>query len=157
MLSELQNLVPTKKEKQLQVFINQLTNELYNNEKIEVDSKKLLELLSYLTSNENISKQMESAVEDIHRRTIDILNKKQTEKFKDYIKYLEENSIPKQKIKDLLKEIEEEYNKVQEQFDCIWNKKSKNNYDRYKLQELSAMQQELGFILGKLEQLLEDK
>lgn len=101
MLNELQNLVPTKKEKQLQVFINQLTNELYNNEKIEVDSKKLLELLSYLTSNENISKQIESAVEDIHRRTIDILNKKQTEKFKDYIKYLEENSIPKQKMKEL--------------------------------------------------------
>lgn len=102
MLNELQNLVLTKKEKQLQVFINQLTNELYNNEKIEVDSKKLLELLSYLTSNENISKQMESAVEDIHRRTTDILNKKQTEKFKDYIKYLEENSIPKQKVKDVL-------------------------------------------------------
>lgn len=102
MLNELQNLALTKKEKQLQVFINQLTNELYNNEKIEVDSKKLLELLSYLTSNENISKQMESAVEDIHRRTTDILNKKQTEKFKDYIKYLEENSIPKQKVKDVL-------------------------------------------------------
>lgn len=65
--------------------------------------------------------------------------------------------IPKQKVKDVLTEIQEEYNKVQEQFDCIWNKKSKNNYDRYKLQELSAMQQELGFILGKLEQLLEDK
>ena len=59
--------------------------------------------------------------------------------------------IPKQKVKDLLKEIEKEHNKVQEQFDCIWNKKSKDNYDRYKLQELSAMQQELGFILGKLE------
>ena len=59
--------------------------------------------------------------------------------------------IPKQKVKDLLKEIEKEHNKVQEQFDCIWNKKSKDNYDRYKLQKLSAMQQELGFILGKLE------
>ena len=112
MLSELQNLVPTKKEKQLQVFINQLTNELYNNEKIEVDSKKLLELLSYLTSNENISKQMESAVEDIHRRTIDILNKKQTEKFKDYIKYLEENSIPKQKVKEKLERIEDYFDRL---------------------------------------------
>lgn len=65
--------------------------------------------------------------------------------------------IPKQKVKDVLTEIQEEYNKVQEQFDCIWNKKSKDNYDRYKLQELSAMQQELGFILGKLEKILEDK
>ena len=69
---------------------------------------------------------------------------------------LKQNSIPKQKVKDILNEIQEEYDKVQEQFDCIWNKKSKDNYDRYKLQELSAMQQELGFILGKFEKLLEE-
>ena len=53
-----------------------------------------------------------------------------------------EECIPKQKVKDILNEIQEEYDKVQEQFDCIWNKKSKDNYDRYKLRELSAMQQE---------------
>lgn len=67
-----------------------------------------------------------------------------------------EECIPKQKVKDILNEIQEEYDKVQEQFDCIWNKKSKDNYDRYKLQELSAMQQALGFILGKFEKLLEE-
>ena len=67
-----------------------------------------------------------------------------------------EECIPKQKVIDIVKQIQEEYNKVQEQFDCIWNKKSKDNYDRYKLQELSAMQQELGFILGKFEKLLEE-
>ena len=66
------------------------------------------------------------------------------------------DGIPKQKVKDILNEIQEEYDKVQEQFDCIWDKKSKDNYDRYKLQELSAMQQELGFILGKFEELLEE-
>ena len=65
--------------------------------------------------------------------------------------------IPKQKVKVLLKEIQEEYNEVQEQFDCIWNKKSKDDYDRYKLQEFSTMQQQLGFFIGKLEELLEDK
>ena len=70
--------------------------------------------------------------------------------------YIKENYIPTQKVKDILNEIQEEYDKVQEQFDCIWNKKSKDNYDRYKLQELSAMQQELGFILGKFEKLLEE-
>ena len=67
-----------------------------------------------------------------------------------------EECIPKQKVKDILNEIQEEYDKVQEQFDCIWDKKIKDNYDRYKLQELSAMQQELGFILGKFEELLEE-
>lgn len=70
---------------------------------------------------------------------------------------LKDNSIPVQKVKDLLTEIQEEYNKVQEQFDCIWNKKSKDNYDRYKLQEFSTMQQQLGFFIGKLEEMLEDK
>ena len=73
-----------------------------------------------------------------------------------YKHYKQFESIPKQKVKDILTEIQEEYNKVQEQFDCIWNKKSKDDYDRYKLQELSAMQQQLGFILGKLEELLEE-
>ena len=70
--------------------------------------------------------------------------------------YIKENYIPTQKVKDILNEIQEEYNKLEEQFDCIWDKKSKDNYDRYKLQELSAIQQELGFILGKLEELLEE-
>ena len=67
-----------------------------------------------------------------------------------------ENSIPRQKVKDIAKQIQEEYDKVQEKFDSIWDKKSKDNYDRYKLQELSAMQQELGFVLGKFEELLEE-
>lgn len=70
--------------------------------------------------------------------------------------YIKGNYIPKQKVKDILNEIQEEYNKLEEQFDCIWDKKSKDNYDRYKLQELSAMQQELGFVLGKFEELLEE-
>lgn len=70
---------------------------------------------------------------------------------------LKDNSIPVQKVKDLLTEIQEEYNEVQEQFDCIWNKKSKDDYDRYKLQEFSTMQQQLGFFIGKLEEMLEEK
>ena len=82
---------------------------------------------------------------------------KRKDMFVEMAKEVIENSIPKQKIKDLLTEIQEEYNKVQEQFDCIWNKKSKDDYDRYKLQEFSTMQQQLGFFIGKLEELLEDK
>lgn len=74
----------------------------------------------------------------------------------EYKHYKQFDSIPKQKVIDIAKQIQEEYNKVQEQFDCIWNKKSKDNYERYKLQELSAVQQELGFILGKFEKLLEE-
>lgn len=86
MLNEYKNLVPTEKEMKIQIFINELINELYNNEKIEVDSKKLLELLSYLTSNENISTQMKSATEYKNRRIVDILHKKEVEHLKKYIK-----------------------------------------------------------------------
>ena len=81
---------------------------------------------------------------------------KRKDMFLQMAKEVIENSIPTQKVKDILNEIQEEYNKLEEQFDCIWDKKSKDNYDRYKLQELSAMQQELVFILGKFEELLEE-
>ena len=67
MLNELQNLVPSEKEMRLQLFINQLINDLYNNEKIEVDSKRLLELLSYLTrmGGQTMTKEQEEAIERI--------------------------------------------------------------------------------------------
>lgn len=105
MLNELQNLVPSEKEQRLQVFVNQLINDLYNNKKIEVDSEKLLELLSYLTSDENIATQMKSCVEVQNRRITDILHKKEVEHLKKYIEYFKENSIPKQKVKYKIKEL----------------------------------------------------
>lgn len=109
MLSEYENLVPTEKEMELRVFINQLTNDLYNNKKIEVNSKKLLELLSYLTSNENMSTQMKSALEYQNSRITDILHKKEVDHLKEHIKYLEENSIPVQKVKNKIEELKKEY------------------------------------------------
>lgn len=101
MLVEEGNLVPSEKEVKLQIFINQLIIDLYDNEKIEVDSEKLLELLSYLTSDENISTQMKSCVEVQNRRITDILHKKEVEHLKKYIEYLKENSIPKQKVEEI--------------------------------------------------------
>lgn len=95
----------------------------------------------------NLQKRIQELEEDNKRKDM----------FVEMAKEVIENSILKQKIKDLLTEIQEEYNKVQEQFDCIWNKKSKDDYDRYKLQEFSTMQQQLGFFIGKLEELLEEK
>lgn len=106
MLNEYQNLVPSEKEMKLRVFINQLTNDLYNNEKIEIDSRNLLELLSYLTSNENISTQMKSALEYQNSRITDILHKKEVDHLKEYIKYLEEHSIPVQKVNDEIEKYE---------------------------------------------------
>ena len=145
MLSEYLNLVPTEKEMRLQVYINQIINDLYNNEKIEVDSKRLLELLSYLTSDENISTQMRSAIGYQHRIISDGLNKKQVEKFKDYIKYIEENSISKKKVKDILKELNQEYIKIDKSIDI-----HKKSDDRGKVDCL----QMISWLEGKLEELL---
>lgn len=95
-------------------------------------------------------------------KTLDELNEFNERCREKYMKKVEgyENDkkdyVPRQKVKDIAKQVQKEYDKVQEQFDCIWEKKIKDNYDRYKLQELSAMQQELGFILGKFEELLEE-
>ena len=95
-------------------------------------------------------------------KTLDELNEFNERCREKYMKRVEgygndkKDYVARQKVKDIAKQIQEEYDKVQEQFDCIWNKKSKDNYDRYKIQELSAMQQELGFILGKFEELLEE-
>lgn len=121
MLNELQNLVPSEKEQRLQVFVNQLINDLYNNKKIEVDSEKLLELLSYLTSDENISTQMKSCVEVQNRRMTDILHKKEVKHLKKYIEYLKENYIPKQKVLEEIDQVLEAFRKVEFNRVTTWN------------------------------------
>ena len=131
---------------------------------IEDDIKKLNKFNEY----ENAVVLSEEALYEIQEAIEHILSEREQDKAR--IKELEEelysankiveeytDSIPKQKVKYITKQIQEEYDKVQEQFDCIWNKKSKDDYDRYKLQEFSTMQQQLGFFIGKLEELLEEK
>lgn len=112
MLNELKNLIPTEQEIKLSAYIHNLINDLYYNEKIEVNSKELLELLSYLTSSDNISTQMRSAVAIQNSRIVDILHKKEVEHLKKYIKYLEKNSIPKQKVKEGLEDIENYFDRL---------------------------------------------
>lgn len=131
----------------------------------DLKAKGFIEGYKQIKNNASIIKSIDK---DFFFELVDFLLEER-EQDKARIKELEEDlysankiineyldGIPKQKVKDIAKQIQEEYDKVQEQFDCIWDKKSKDNYDRYKLQELSAIQQELGFILGKLEELLEE-
>lgn len=105
MLNELENLIATEKEKKLNVYIHNLINDLYYNEKIEVNSKELLELLSYLTSNANISIQMKSAIAYQNRNIEYVLHKKEVEILQERIKYLEDNSIPKETIENKLNKL----------------------------------------------------
>ena len=120
-------------------IVNTLTE--YGRKAIKQNVKKLQKRIKEL--EEENKKYTIKLTDEEYRRVIEIAQEDIKKQFE-------------QKVKDVLIEIREEYDKAQEQFDIIWDKKSKDNHDRYKLQELSAMQQELGFILGKLE-LLEEK
>lgn len=116
MLFENENLVPTEKERKLQIYIYQLVNDLCGNEKIEVNSKDLLELLSYLTSSEEISSEMKTATEYRHRNIVDGLHKKEVDMLKKRLKQLEEENtewrgkylIELAKVSDLEKELQRE-------------------------------------------------
>ena len=119
MLFEEENLIPSETERKLQIYIEQLINDLYEKEKIEVNSKKLLELLSYLTSNENISTEMKTATEYQNRKITDILHKKEVEQLKKYIKYLEQNSAEIKQKNTELAEKNAEIEKLNRQIDLM--------------------------------------
>lgn len=87
------------------------------------------------------------------------------EKYKKRIKELEEenyvqkialleNSIPKQKVKEILIEIQEEYNKLDKEIDKQIKDKNK---DYYKCKENIAIMQTLAYCRDKFEGLLEEK
>ena len=67
---------------------------------------------------------------------------------------LKDNSIPVQKVKDLLTEIQEEYNKLDKEIDKQIKDKNK---DYYKCKENIAIMQTLAYCRDKFEELLEDK
>ena len=66
----------------------------------------------------------------------------------------EEKFIPKQKVKEILIEIQEEYNKLDKEIDKQIKDKNK---DYYKCKENIAIMQTLAYCRDKLEELLEDK
>lgn len=67
---------------------------------------------------------------------------------------LKDNSIPVQKVKDLLTEIQEEYNKLDKEIDKQIKDKNK---DYYKCKENIAIMQTLAYCRDKFEELLEEK
>ena len=72
-------------------------------------------------------------------------------KFEEYMKEF----IPKQKVKEILIEIQEEYNKLDKE---IIDKQIKDkNKDYYKCKENIAIMQTLAYCRDKFERLLEDK
>lgn len=69
-------------------------------------------------------------------------------------KSIDENYIPKQKVKNILTEIQEAFNKLDKETDKQIKAKDK---DYYKCKENIAIMQTLAYCRDKIEELLEDK
>lgn len=66
---------------------------------------------------------MKTATECCNRNITDILHKKEVDKLKNEIKYMEKNYIPKQKVKEELEEAEKEnepYEKYNKESRAYW-------------------------------------
>ena len=81
---------------------------------------------------------MKTATECCNRNITDILHKKEVDKLKNEIKYMEKNYIPKQKVKDKKEELKKDYE----------DSKDENGETEYYHPD---------YTIRKLEELLEDK
>lgn len=85
MIKELEKLIPTEKEIKLQIYIEKLLNGLFNNNELKVNSNELLELLSYLTSEGNISTSMRISIAYENKHIQNYLNKERESYLKEII------------------------------------------------------------------------
>ena len=127
--------------------------------KIDDDINKLNKFCEY----EDAVVLCEEALYEIQEAIERILSEREQDKAR--IKELEEenyvqkvalleNSIPKQKVKEILIEIQEEYNKLDKEIDKQIKDKNK---DYYKCKENIAIMQRLAYCRDKFEGLLEEK
>lgn len=71
------------------------------------------------------------------------------------INKLEENYIPKSLVRDLLKELNNEYIKQEEIFNKHFEKENRDMQDYYIQKEATNIMQEISWLEGKIEELLE--
>ncbi len=119
------------------------------------DLDGIQDLSIYVNALENIlaeREQMLKAINTVEKEKSDWIKAYQEEKDKQFNILI--NSIPKQKIKDLLTEIQEEYNKLDKEIDKQIKDKNK---DYYKCKENIAIMQTLAYCRDKFEGLLEEK
>lgn len=74
-----------------------------------------------------------------------------------HFKYIDmvENYIPKSKVRDLLKELNNEYIKQEEIFNKHFEKENRDMQDYYIQKEATNIMQEISWLEGKIEELLE--
>lgn len=115
-------------------------------------NKDTLEVANELENLLAEREQMLKAINTVEKEKGDWIKAYQEEKDKQFNILI--NSIPKQKIKDLLTEIQEEYNKLDKEIDKQIKDKNK---DYYKCKENIAIMQTLAYCRDKFEGLLEEK
>ena len=81
---------------------------------------------------------------------------KYTKAFKTVLEELN-NSIPKQYIQDILKELNNEYIKIEKIFDEPFKKENRDMQDYYTQKEAVGIMQTISWLEGRLEELLEGK
>ena len=116
----------------------------------------------YCDGSKNVAYSMQNILAEREQmlKTINTVEKEKGEWIKAYQEEKDKqfniliNSIPKQKIKDLLTEIQEEYNKLDKEIDKQIKDKNK---DYYKCKENIAIMQTLAYCRDKFEGLLEEK
>ena len=116
-----------------------ISEEMYNQQQINEEHQKL-------------NGELRQAINTVEKEKSDWIKAYQEEKDKQFNILI--NSIPKQKIKDLLTEIQEEYNKLDKEIDKQIKDKNK---DYYKCKENIAIMQTLAYCRDKFEGLLEEK
>lgn len=105
MLNEFEKIIPTNKEMEIQFYINNLLEELFKNKEVTVNSKKLIELLSYLTGERNISSSMKSALENKNKNIQNYIYKEKENHLKEIIENQAKIIKEKDKIINLMGEV----------------------------------------------------
>lgn len=105
MLNEFEKIIPTNKEMEIQFYINNLLEELFKNKEVTVNSKKFIELLSYLTGEQNISSSMKSALENKNKNIQNYIFKEKENHLKEIIENQAKIIKEKDKIINLMGEV----------------------------------------------------
>ena len=105
MLNEFEKIIPTNEEMEIQFYINNLLEELFKNNKVTVNSKKIIKLLSYLTGEQNISSPMKSALEYKNKNIQNYIYKEKEEHLNEIIKNQANIIKEKDKLINLIGEV----------------------------------------------------
>lgn len=92
----------------------------------------------------------------IDYRFNNMLDFEETDAIETVLNYIE-NSVPKEKVEEKIKELEKEFNKLDEETDKYLKEDNKNLTKYYEQRERTAVIQTIGWAIGKFEELLEGK